>query len=203
MDPDAEFERIMLFEQIRKDAEAKYKQNPLDAENLTRWGGIILELAQFHSISDSKLMIQEAIAKLEEALLIEPKKHEAIWCIGNAYTSAAFLTPDESEAKYNFDLATQFFQQAVNEQPENEMYLKSLDMASKAPQLHAEVHKHGGLGSQTLGEAGPSAAPSSKAMKGKKSSDLKYDVMGWVILAVGIVAWVGYAKANAHVAAPR
>lgn len=57
----------------------------------------------------------DAITKLEEALLIDPKKDEAIWCIGNAYTSSAFLTPDETEAKYNFDLAAQFFQQAVDE----------------------------------------------------------------------------------------
>ncbi|VVB14223.1 unnamed protein product [Arabis nemorensis] len=199
---DAEFERLMTFEQIRKSAEATYKANPLDADNLTRWGGVLLELAQFHSIADSKLMIQDAIAKLEEALLIEPRKHEAIWCIGNAYTSCAFLTPDEAEAGHNFDLATQFFQQAVDEQPENGIYLKSLEMTAKAPQLHTEIHKHG-LGSQPLGDAGPSAAPSSKAMKGKKSSDVKYDVMGWVILAIGVVAWVGFAKANMNVAAPR
>uniref|UniRef100_A0A1J3JW39 Mitochondrial import receptor subunit TOM20-3 n=1 Tax=Noccaea caerulescens TaxID=107243 RepID=A0A1J3JW39_NOCCA len=203
MDADAEFDRLFMFEQIRKAAEATYIKNPLDADNLTRWGGALLEVAQFHSTSDSKQLIQDAITKLEEALLIDPKKHDALWCMGNAYTATAFLIPEETEAKYNFDLATQFFQQAVDEEPENELYQKSLEMTAKAPLLHTEVHKHG-FGSQRLGDDGPSAAPSSMAGKGKKkSSDLKYDVMGWVILAIGFVAWVGFAKANAPVSTPR
>ncbi|XP_010425446.1 PREDICTED: mitochondrial import receptor subunit TOM20-3 [Camelina sativa] len=203
MDTDAEFDRLLLFEQIRKDAEETYKLNPSDADNLTRWGGALLELAQFHSISDAKQMLQEAITKFEEALSIEPKKDEAVWCIGNAYTSFAFLTPDETEAKQNFDLAAHFFQQAVDEQPDNPHYLKSLEMTAKAPQLHAEVHKHG-LGSQPMGVVEPAAASSSsKVVKNKKNSDAKYDVMGWVILAIGVVAWVGFAKANAPVSPPR
>ncbi|KAF8083657.1 hypothetical protein N665_0759s0008 [Sinapis alba] len=195
---DAEFDAIIMFEQIRKVSEATYIENPLDADNLTRWAGALLELAQFHN-EDPKLTVQEAITKLEEALLIDPKKHPAIWCLGNAYTTLAFLSPEETEAKFNFDLAAYFFKLAVEEHPDSETYQKSLEMTAKAPLLHAEVHRQG-FGQQPLGGAGPSPASSSKVVK---NSELKYDVMGWVILAIGVVAWVGYAKASAPISAHR
>lgn len=35
-----------------------------------------------------------------------------MWCLGNAYTSNAFLLPDLDEAKRYFDKATQYFEQA-------------------------------------------------------------------------------------------
>lgn len=46
---------------------------------------------------------------------MNPKKHETLWCLGNAHTSNAFLTPDEVEAREYFDKAEYFFQQAVDE----------------------------------------------------------------------------------------
>ena len=57
----------------------------------------------------------DAIAKLDEALMVNPKKHDALWCLGNAQTSFAFLTPDSEEAKKYFDMAAEYFQQAVDE----------------------------------------------------------------------------------------
>jgi len=42
-----------------------------------------------------------------------------------------------------------------------------------------------------------------QAVKNKKSSDAKYDAMGWVILAIGVVAWISFAKANVPVSPPR
>ncbi|KAL9457964.1 hypothetical protein AB3S75_006918 [Citrus x aurantiifolia] len=197
MDMQSDFDRLLFFEHARKTAEAAYAKDPLDADNLTRWGGALLELSQFQTVPDSKKMILDAISKLEEALVVSPNRHDTLWCLGNAHTSHAFLTPDQDEAKEYFNKATLYFQQAVDEEPSNELYQKSLEVAAKAPELHMEIHKHG-LGQQTMGAStGPSSTSSgAKTSKKKKSSDLKYDIFGWVILAVGIVAWVGFAKSH-------
>ncbi|KFK33044.1 hypothetical protein AALP_AA6G323200 [Arabis alpina] len=187
-----DIERLMFFDHARLAAEATYVKNPLDADNLTRWGGALLELSHIQNPSDSKPMLQDAISKLNEALLINSRKHDALWILGNAHISYGFMTPDQIEAMDHFAKATHFFQLALEEQPGNELYMKSLELASKAPELHTEVHNHG-LGPQSLGGvAGPSST-SSKAMK-KKNSDFTYDVLGWVILAAGIVTWIHFAK---------
>lgn len=47
--------------------------------------------------------------------MVNPKKHDTLWCLGNAHTSHAFLTPDQEEAKNCFDKASEYFQQAVEE----------------------------------------------------------------------------------------
>ncbi|KAH9772607.1 mitochondrial import receptor subunit TOM20-2 [Citrus sinensis] len=188
----SDFDRLLLSEHNRKTAEANYAKDPLDADNLTRWGEALLELSQFESVSDSKKIINEAISKFEEALVIDPAKHYTLWSLGNAHTSCGFLTADLSEAKGDFDKASECFQRAVDEEPTNELYQKSLEVSTKAPELHMELHKHG-INQQTLG--GGSSASSAQSSK-KKSSDLKYDIFGWAILAVGIVAWVGMANSR-------
>ncbi|XP_010250723.1 PREDICTED: mitochondrial import receptor subunit TOM20-like [Nelumbo nucifera] len=201
--PQSDFDRLVFFEHARKTAEANYAKNPLDADNLTRWGGALLELSQFQSVADSKNMIKDAISKLEEALSVNPRKHDTLWCLGNAHTSNAFLTPEHEEAQTYFEKASQYFQQAVDEDPGNELYLKSLEVTAKAPELHMEIHKHG-LSQQATGTSGGSSTSSSaKSSKKKKSSDLKYDIFGWIILAVGIVAWVGMAKSHVPPPPPR
>lgn len=192
-----DLERLMIFEHARITAEAEYAKNPTDADNLTRWGGALLELSQFGDINESKKMLRDAVSKLDEALTINPAKHEALWCLGNAHTANAFLTPDHDEAKVKFDKATQCFEKAVEECPGNEHYLQSLAQCAKATELHKDIHAHGGL-SQAQQTLGGGSAPSSSAKgSGKsKNSDLKYDIFGWVILAVGLIAWIGMAKSN-------
>ncbi|XP_019184123.1 PREDICTED: mitochondrial import receptor subunit TOM20-like isoform X1 [Ipomoea nil] len=198
MEMSSEFDRLLFFEHARKTAEAAYEKNPLDADNLTRWGGALLELSQFQPVPESKQMILDSISKLEEALDINPQKHDAVWCLGNAHTSHAFLTPDQDEAKVYFDKATLCFERAVEADPANDLYRKSLEVAAKAPELHTEIHKHGSM-QQAMGQMGPGPSTSTstkQTAKNKKSSDLKYDIFGWIILAVGIVAWVGFAKSQ-------
>ncbi|KAK4757110.1 hypothetical protein SAY87_007237 [Trapa incisa] len=192
MEMQNDFDRLLFFEHARKTAEATYAVNPQDTDNLTRWGGALLELSQFQSVPDSKKMIQDAISKLEEALLLNPNKHDALWCLGNAHTSHAFLTSNQDEAKIYFDKATDYFQQAVAEEPSNEIYAKSLEVAAKAPLLHMEIHQQASAASE------PSTSSGAKSTKNynKKGSDLKYDIFGWIILAVGVVAWVGFAKSH-------
>ncbi|KAJ9549607.1 hypothetical protein OSB04_022150 [Centaurea solstitialis] len=192
-----DLERLMIFEHARLTAEAAYAKNPNDADNLTKWGGALLELSQFGEINESKKMIKDAVSKLEEALVINPLKHEALWCLGNAHTTTGFLTVDHDEALIQFDRATECFQKAVEESPGNEHYLQSLANASKAPALHNEIHKQGGFGQAQQSLGGSSASSNAKVSSvKKKSSDLKYDIFGWIILAAGLVAWVGMAKSH-------
>ncbi|XP_078434807.1 mitochondrial import receptor subunit TOM20-like [Wolffia australiana] len=192
----SEFDRLLFFEHTRKTSEANYASNPLDADNLTRWGGALLELSQFQNGPECVKMVTEAISRLDEALEINPRKHDALWCLGNAHTSNAFLAVDQEMAKSSFTKAVEYFRKASEEDPGNELYLKSLEVAAKfsqAPDLHLEIQRQ--AGSQ---QAAPAAASTSntKVAKNKKSSDLKYDICGWVILAVGIVVWVGMAKSH-------
>ena len=56
---------------------------------IIRWGGALLELAHFQQGPEAYQMIEEAAAKFKEALRINPRKHDALWCLGNAYTSQA------------------------------------------------------------------------------------------------------------------
>lgn len=188
-----DFGRLLYAENNRKTAEENYVQDPLDADNLTKWGEALIELSSCQNPRDSKKMIEDARAKLEEALEIDPTKHYTLWCLGNALTSCGFLTPDLNDAKGHFDKAYEYFQKAVDVDPENGLYRQSLKVALKAPELHMEIHKNG-IGQ--MGVGGPSTSSKEKESKKQKSSEFTYDLLGWAILAAGIVAWVAMAKSH-------
>ncbi|GAU16638.1 hypothetical protein TSUD_325880 [Trifolium subterraneum] len=131
----------------------------------------------------------------DEALLIDPTKHYTLWCLGNANTSCAFLA-SASDAKVYFDKAVEYFQKALEVDPENGLYQQSLQIALKGPELHMEIQKQG-LGLGQMSQGGSSASSKEQVSKKKRSNDFKYyDILGWVILAAGIVAWVGMAKSH-------
>ncbi|KAJ1388907.1 Tetratricopeptide-like helical domain superfamily [Sesbania bispinosa] len=70
-----------IDEHTRKTTEANYAENPLDADNLTKWGGALIELSAFQNPRDSKKMIDDSLSKLEEALRISPTKHDTPWAL--------------------------------------------------------------------------------------------------------------------------
>ncbi|KAK8953202.1 Mitochondrial import receptor subunit TOM20 [Platanthera guangdongensis] len=110
-----DFDRILFYEHARKNVEAVYAKNPIDADNLTSWAGVLIELSQFQTQSDSIKFVKDVVSMLEEALEIYPNKHDAIWSLGNAQTFLAFITKDLEDAKPYFMRAMQCFQQALEE----------------------------------------------------------------------------------------
>ncbi|CAM6105242.1 unnamed protein product [Calypogeia fissa] len=197
--PREELERLMFFEQTREKAAADYLRSPTDPDNLTRWGGALLELAHFRQGQDSADMVQEAVSKLEEALRINPRKHDTLWCLGNAHTSQGFLVTETDKANEFFKKAAKCFQMALEEEPNNDLYQKALEMTTKAPSLHQELQRQ--LASQQVlagGGSASTAGASKVSKKKKKDNDFKYDVMGWIVLSIGIVAWMSLARTAPH-----
>jgi len=197
-----EVERIILFESARDKAAEEYLRSPLDADNLIRWGGVLLELAHSRQGQASINMLQDAMSKFEEALKINPKKHEALWCLGNALISQNFLLSDMGKVNENFKKAEECYQKAVDEDPHNEHYLKALEIAKKAPSPQKEILKQMTSQQVVVSEAMDIEGSSSQVIRKKKNSDFKYDMLGWVTLTFGIIAWVGLAKSALQLPLP-
>ncbi|CAN0929239.1 Mitochondrial import receptor subunit TOM20 [Linum grandiflorum] len=111
-----DFDRLLFMEQARQTAEASYAKDPKNADNLTKWGGALLQLSQLEKGAAAiTQMLDEAMSRFEEALEINPHKHEALWGMGNANTNYAFLSPDRAEAEQRFHTAAEFYQRALDE----------------------------------------------------------------------------------------
>eukprot|EP00873_Tetraselmis_striata_P045540 jgi/Tetstr1/465804/TSEL_010425.t2 len=189
-----DLERMLFFEEAKKQAEADVKKDPANGQALTRWGGSLLELAHFRQGAEAYEMIEQAVEKFQAALKLNPKKHDALWCLGNAFTSQGFLNTDSARAQSFFDQAADCFRKALAEEPTNDVYKKALDMTSKAPQLHAELQKQ--LQTQQIvqaqGGGGQGAAAGAKKEAG--GSDFWYDVGGWAIFVSLVIGMFSMAK---------
>ena len=148
----------------------------------------MLELA--HSQGNEAVEIELAIAKFQAALDIEPKKHDALWCLGNVDV-AGFLFQEAQKACSHFDEAKTCFQRALNEEPTNEIYRKALEMTDKAPGLHAELQRQ--LAEQQIyHEASKNVQKSTKGVvldDRKVTADFWYGVGGWLCFMGVAFSW--------------
>lgn len=193
--PREEVERMLFFEDARARAEMEHKTNPNDAQVLTRWGGALLELAHFRQGPEAVEMIEEAVEKFEAALKINPKKHDALWCLGNALTSQGFLFPEAREAMKYFEEAKSCFRRALDEEPNNEIYRKALEMTDKAPGLHAELQRQlaeQAAAQQAYGGGGAGYAGAGAAKP--EANDFWWDVAGAVTFAGILTSWLVMAQ---------
>ncbi|GFH27275.1 translocase of outer mitochondrial membrane, partial [Haematococcus lacustris] len=141
-DDDDNRDRAQFFEAARQSAQREYEQDNTNAQALVRWGGALLELAHYKQGSESKEMIQQAIVQLNKAIKIDPKRPEAHWCLGNAYTSLGFLQDEKEKAKEHFNEAATCFKSCQELEPGNATYKKAIDMCNKAPDYYDEIQTH-------------------------------------------------------------
>ncbi|OVA19432.1 Plant specific mitochondrial import receptor subunit TOM20 [Macleaya cordata] len=149
-------------------------------------------------------MVEDAIKKLKEALIVNPRNYEAIWSLGITYGRFGILIPELDMAKGYFAEAAQYFQQAVDGDPSNDCYARSLRLIATFPKVHEEIYKYAEcFFGRPLRGHGSSTYSNAKVSEKKRASDLKCDIVGWVILAVGIFVWLGTSKSHERPPPPR
>ncbi|PON36667.1 Mitochondrial import receptor subunit [Parasponia andersonii] len=152
------------LDRLCKTAEDTYADNPLDADNLTTWAGALVDLGRYQGTArKSGKMTKDAISKLEEALLVKPKKHDTICLLGKAHGFLALYTPDLDKATEYFVKATEYIQQAIDMEPENELYRESLRTVDLIHEVRYQFYGDG-LGYPGIVAAGPSSSSGSKVM---------------------------------------
>ena len=78
----------------------------------------------------------DALEKLQEAVTLDANCHEALWWIGNAHTTQGFQVPDPQQAAVCFTKAAKVFKQAIERDPTNDSYRKSLEVSLKVIRSH-------------------------------------------------------------------
>lgn len=185
-------ERELFFETARLAAQREFEADNTNAQALIRWAGALLELAHYKQGDESVSLIEQAIGKCQQALSIDPDRHEAEWIQGNGFTSLGFLSPDKSKAQLNFDKASQCFQRCKNKDPANETYKKAIEMCDKAPEYYDEIQSHiqTEAAARGMGDSG----------RGKDAPDdsaFWWDIAGWVVLGAIVVGGLAFARGPA------
>ncbi|RZC79535.1 hypothetical protein C5167_003770 [Papaver somniferum] len=123
--------------------------DPNDSDDITRWGVLLLKLTQFQPDAESKTnAILAAISKLEQSLVKDPFNPNTVWWLGNAYKERGLMTPDYNVAAIYFDRAIEFYELALMEEPEDQIYLKSLESTAEVKTCLAQ-HAAGAENSST------------------------------------------------------
>lgn len=196
-----ERERLLYYKDAIARAEVEYRKNNENAEALTQWGVGLFEIAHFHQGAEALDLIHEAVQKLEMALAINPRKHDTLWFLGNALTSQGFLYPDTDKAMAFFKKAEECYKRAVDEEPNNEIYARSLQLTKKAPELHKDVQRQLAAQAAAQKSANESAKVAAAQRAGRRAgegqnadSDFFFDLGGWIILGALATGWVALAR---------
>eukprot|EP00276_Gloeochaete_wittrockiana_P010989 CAMPEP_0184656192 /NCGR_PEP_ID=MMETSP0308-20130426/15932_1 /TAXON_ID=38269 /ORGANISM="Gloeochaete witrockiana, Strain SAG 46.84" /LENGTH=202 /DNA_ID=CAMNT_0027093189 /DNA_START=71 /DNA_END=679 /DNA_ORIENTATION=+ len=165
------------------------KQRPDDPENLTVWGQCLMELCMFKSGEPTADLITLAVQKLEKAAELRPNSPAILAPLAQALNMTGFNSPDRETANRYFKLSVEKMREVVDLEPDNIEYKKTLENLMRAPEVHEQLLRSlesaaGGKG--LLGQA-PSGKSQSEAAKKKRRSELKYSILGYVVLALGLV----------------
>lgn len=124
-------------------SEDRCKENPNDAEELTRWAVALLYLTRNQSLPTSLHTIELAFPKLEKAFSLNPNNPDILWITGMtfSYKASLLIKQDEDEvlnldlAEFYYKKAAEYFQRAYNQDPHNQAYKSSHEVSTK---LHVE-----------------------------------------------------------------
>ncbi|GBF93997.1 hypothetical protein Rsub_06246 [Raphidocelis subcapitata] len=160
-------------------AQREHAADSSSTSALLRWGNALLELAHYRRGDEALQTIHEAIARLQDALELDPTLTEAHFTIGNALLSLGFLQQTRGGAAQQFDRASLVFAGCVDKDPENDSFLRALEMSRRAVEYWEEIKQHQEQATQLGARAGGGGDPLGLP-------DFVWDALGWGLLAAAI-----------------
>ena len=87
--------RLIFYEAAKDQALREYKKNNKDVNACLRLGGAMIELSHYKSGAEAIQSMEEGMAKIEEALAIDPKHADAHYNLGIALFCERMATSTE------------------------------------------------------------------------------------------------------------